>query len=252
MINISDLEASITDKTILISIMHSNNEVGTIQAIKEISKITHKHEIILHTDASQSIGKSIIDVKELDIDLLTIAGHKLYAPKGIGALYIRNNLILEKIIHGANHENDRRAGTENVLGIIGLGKACEIIKNNIDKHIRHLKELKDFLYSGLNDKLADIKINGHPQHCLPNTLSLSILGIESNVLLSEIEKFVSTSGGSACHSGNSKISGVLQAMNIPIEWAKGTIRLSVGRMTTEEEIERAIELIYKAVIKIRK
>ena len=228
MVDPADVEKAITSKTILITIMHANNEVGTIQPIKAIGKIAQKNNILFHSDAAQSLGKIGVDVKELGVDLLSIAGHKLYAPKGIGALYIKKGVKLEKLIHGADHEMNQRAGTENVLEISGLGKACEIASFDLLKNSSHLIEMRDALYEGIVKHLPQVKLNGHPTDRLPNTLSLSFPGIEANVLLSKLPE-IAASAGAACHTDNIKISAVLQAMNIPEEIAMGTIRFSTGK-----------------------
>jgi len=251
LVSVSDVEKAITPETILITIMHTNNEVGTIQPIEEISKRAKGRGIIIHTDAAQSVGKIPTDVNLLGVDLLSIAGHKLYAPKGIGALYIRRGVQLAKFMHGASHERGMRAGTENVLEMVGLGKACEIAKRDLDKNMRHMREMRERLHNGLREKLEDIKLNAHPEKRLPNTLSLSFLGLDANVLLSEIEGYVAASAGAACHSGEVKISSVLRAMNVPVEWARGTLRFSTGKMTTESEISSAIDVISDAVIRLR-
>jgi cysteine desulfurase len=175
----------------------------------------------------------------------------LYAPKGIGALYIRQGLQLTKLIHGAGHEQGRRAGTENVLEIVGLGEACEIAKRDLEKNMRHMGEMRDRLHNGLKEKLKEIKLNGHPEKRLPNTLSLSFRGIKADGLLSEIKEYVAASAGAACHSGGVEISHVLKAMNVPAEWASGTVRFSTGRMTTENEIESAVKVISAAVARLR-
>ncbi|HIE27880.1 TPA: cysteine desulfurase [Candidatus Poribacteria bacterium] len=251
LVNISDVQKALTPKTILITIMHANNEVGTIQPIEEISKLVKEHGIIMHTDAAQSVGKIPTDVNRLGVDLLSIAGHKLYAPKGIGALYIRRGVQLSKLIHGAGHEQDRRAGTENVLEIVGLGKACEIAKRDLERNMLHTREMRDRLHNGFSEKLKDIKLNGHPENRLPNTLSLSFLRLDANALLSEIKDYVAVSAGAACHSDEVEISYVLRAMNVPLEWARGTLRFSMGKMTTESEISKAINVISDAVIGLR-
>jgi cysteine desulfurase len=251
LINVSDIEKAITPQTILITIMHANNEVGTIQPIEHISKLAKEHEIIIHTDAAQSIGKIPTDVNVLSVDLLSVAGHKLYAPKGVGVLYMRRGLQMEKLIHGAGHEQGRRAGTENVLEIVGLGKACEIAKRDLEKNISHMREMRDRLHNGLREKLKHIKLNGHPEKRLPNTLSLGFLGIDADTLLSKIKDNIAASAGAACHSNGVEISYVLKAMNVPIEWARGTLRFSTGRMTTESEIENAVNIISDAVMRLR-
>jgi cysteine desulfurase len=249
MVAISDVEKAITPQTILITIMHANNEVGTIQPIEDISKLAKAHGIIIHTDAAQSVGKISTDVNLLGVDLLSIAGHKLYAPKGIGALYIRQGLQLTKIMHGAGHEQGKRAGTENVLEMVGLGKACEVAKRDMESNMTHMKEMRDLLHKGLTEKLENIKLNGHPENRLLNTLSLSFLELDANVLLSEIQDYIAVSAGAACHSGEVKISSVLKAMNTPIEWARGTLRFSTGRMTSENEILNAIDVSSSIIMK---
>ncbi|MBL7086657.1 MAG: selenide, water dikinase SelD [Candidatus Cloacimonetes bacterium] len=245
-----DIKNAITPQTILISIMHSNNEVGTIQPISAIVKIAKQNNITLHTDAAQSIGKVFINVDELGIDLLSIAGHKLYAPKGIGALYIRRGTTLQKMIHGANHEQNLRAGTENVLGIVGLGKACELAGRELDKNNKHIKLMRDLLHKKLTESNLDFHLNGHPEKCLPNTLSISFYKTEANTVLSEMRE-VAASAGAACHSEQIDVSAVLQAMNVHTDYARGTIRFSTGIFTTESEIEQAAKIIIKTVKKFQ-
>ena len=245
-----DIQKAIRSGTILITIMHANNEVGTIQSIAEIGAIAHHHEILLHTDAAQSVGKIPSRVDELSVDLLSVAGHKLYAPKGIGALYVRRGVQLEKLIHGAAHEHNRRAGTENVLEIVGLGKACEIAQRDLPEVTVHLKKMCDQLNDGLVAGLADqvsFRLNGHPQNRLPNTLSISFANLEANLILSEINDFLAVSAGAACHSDRVDISPTLQAMQVPAEFAMGTIRFSTGRLTTSIEIEKTIRLVSSTV-----
>ncbi len=243
LVDVDDLKQAITSQTILITIMHANNEVGTIQSITEIADAAKRHGIIMHTDAAQSVGKISTGIPELGVDLLSIAGHKLYAPKGIGALYIKRGITLEKLIHGADHEMNHRAGTENVLEIVGLGKACEIAKRDSGKIRQHMKNMRDRLQKGLQKCPVHIKINGHPEKRLPNTLSISFANIDANVILSEIGDDVAASPGAACHTDSVDISAVLSAMNVPFDYARGTIRFSTGKMTTAAEIDRAIEII---------
>jgi len=245
-VNLPELKKTITSQTILITIMHANNEVGTIQPIKEISEIARKNKIIFHTDAAQSVGKIPTDINELGVDLLSIAGHKLYSPKGIGALYIRQGIQLEKFMHGADHEQDLRAGTENVLEIVGLGKACEIARRDLEKNLIKMKKVRDRLYEELIQNLEDLKLNGHPIKRLPNTLSLSFPNLEADRILSQLEE-VAASAGAACHSGITTLSPVLQAMKVPLEFAKGTIRFSTGKMTTNEEIDQAVKSIVDVI-----
>jgi len=251
MVSVSDAEKAIRPQTILITVMHANNEIGTIQPIEKISKVAKRYGVVMHTDAAQSVGKIPTEVNVLGVDLLSIAGHKLYAPKGIGALYIRQGVQLAKFIHGAGHEQCRRAGTENVLGIVGIGKACDIAERDLEKNIWYMKEMRDRLYNGLEDKLKDVRLNGHLEERLPNTLSLSFKDIEANILLSEIKERVAVSAGAACHTGKTEISYVLEATGLPIEYARGTIRFSTGRMTTEKEIDSAINIIADTIIKIK-
>lgn len=248
-----DLRNAITSETILVTVMHANNEVGTIQPISRLAEIAHEHGAIIHTDAAQSVGKVPVRVDELHVDLLSVAGHKLYAPKGIGALYIRSGTTLAKIMHGANHELNRRPGTENVLEIVGLGKACEVADRDLTKNMLHFREMRDKLHDGLvtNLGLENVRLNGHPELRLPNTLSLSFRGIEANTLLSEIGDRVAASAGAACHAEEIEVSHVLQAMGVPLEWAMGTIRFSVGRDTSSEDIRRSVEVVTEAAQRLR-
>ena len=250
-VSVTDVQKALRPQTILVTVMHANNEVGTVQPVDQVSRLAKERAIVMHTDAAQSVGKIPVDVNTLGIDLLSVAGHKLYAPKGIGALYIREGTKLAKLIHGAGQEHGRRAGTENVLEIVGLGKACEIARRDLEKNMSALQQSRDRLHNGLTDKLGQVRLNGHPERRLPNTLSLSFAGIEANGLLSEIKDSVAASAGAACHSGGVEISYVLKAMNVPMEWAKGTLRFSTGRMTTEAQIDRAINVIASAVVRLK-
>jgi cysteine desulfurase len=231
--------------------MHANNEVGTVEPIAEIAKLAKKYDIALHTDAAQSVGKIPVDVNRLGVDLLSIAGHKVYAPKGVGALYIRPGLAPTKLMHGAEQEMAVRAGTENVLEIVGLGMACEIAGRDLNKNMTHLQSMRDRLYAGIKKRGGPVKLNGHPQKRLPNTLSISFLGLEANRILDAIGTEVAASAGAACHADTVQISAVLQAMNVPLEWAKGTLRLTTGRMTTAADIDKAVQVICEAVKKFR-
>ena len=230
--------------------MHANNEVGTVQPIDEISKIAAQNNVVMHTDAAQSLGKIPIDICELGVSLLSVAGHKVYAPKGIGALFVRSPLKLEKFCHGAGQEMGWRAGTENVLEIVGLGKACEVAKKGLQENREHMKTLRDRLQEGLSSRLDNVRLNGHQERRLPNTLSISFKGLEANRILEEISENVAATAGAACHSDRVEVSHVLKAMGIPLEWAKGTLRFSVGRMTTLEEIDTAIDVVTGAVSKL--
>ena len=247
LVRVTDVAGAITARTILITIMHANNEVGSIQPIAEISGLAQKHGILVHTDAAQSLGKISAEVDPLGVDLLSVAGHKIYAPKGIGALYVRNGLELAKFMHGAGQESGWRAGTENVLEIAGLGKACEIARRDLVKNGDHMQAMRDRLYEGLKKKCEPVRLNGHPHQRLPNTLSLSFHNREANRILEHIGHEIAASAGAACHSDTVEVSHVLEAMNVPLDWAKGTLRLTTGRHTTADEIDRAIQVISDAV-----
>jgi len=242
---------AVTSETTLISIMHANNEVGTIQPIAEIAAVAREHGILLHTDAAQSVGKISVRPDELGVDFLSLAGHKLYAPKGVGALYIRSGRHLDRLIHGASHESGRRAGTENVLGIVGLGKACEIAGESLEAGGAHSRALRDRLWQGLSSRLTDLRRNGDPEACLPNTLSVSFRGIDATALLTEIGEGVAASAGAACHSEGVEVSTVLTAMQVPLDYAMGTVRFSVGRPTTEAEVDTAVRVVAEAVERLR-
>ncbi len=241
------VEQSIRPETILITIMHANNEVGTIQPIIEIGEIARRKNILFHTDAAQSVGKIPVNVKEMKVDLLSIAAHKLYAPKGIGVLYKRRGVFLEKQLHGADHESNMRAGTENVMQVVGLGAAAEIC--GTDK-TQNLMRLRDMLYDGIHRGIPQVRMNGHPQDRLPNTLSLGFPGVEAAILLNEM-KGIAASAGAACHANREEMSGVLAAMQVTRNYAIGTIRFSLGRMTTEEEIQQAIPLIIEGYRRVK-
>ncbi len=245
------VEQAITPRTVLVSVMHANNEVGTIQPIAQIAVIAHQGGALFHTDAAQSVGKIPVDVEQLGIDLLSLAGHKLYAPKGVGALYIRAGVQLTKFMHGAGHEGNRRAGTENVLQIVGLGAAAEIAGQELPEGTGHLARMRDRLWEGLAAELGDVRLNGHPTERLPNTLSVSFGGIEVDDLLYELWDEVAASAGAACHSAGVTVSAVLQAMQVPLRYAMGTLRFSTGRFTTRDEIDRAIEAVVAAVRRVK-
>jgi cysteine desulfurase len=249
MVDPADLERAITPDTLLVTVMHANNEVGTIQPIAELTEIAHRHGVLMHTDAAQSVGKIPVNVEDLGVDLLSVAGHKVYAPKGIGALYVRTGVQLTQLLHGAGHEGGRRPGTENVLEIAGLGKACQVAQRDLERSTAHFQSMRDRLHKGLVSELGDeaVTLNGHPDQRLPNTLSLSFRGVEANTLLSEIGGQVAASAGAACHADKVDLSAVLEAMAIPVEWAMGTVRFSVGRDTTTEEIDHAIEIVAQGV-----
>ena len=241
-----EVERAITGNTVLVSIMHANNEVGTLQPIREIAGIVKARGILVHTDAAQSLGKVAVDVNELGVDLLSIAGHKVYAPKGVGVLYVRKGVKLEPFMHGAGHEAGRRAGTENVPYIVGLGQACEIAKLSMPTATTRLKQLRDRLFDRLHQALGDrIVLNGHPELRLPNTLNLNFLGHVGADFLQRVPE-LAASTGSACHEGSVTQSPVLCAMGVPPEIGKGAVRLSVGRFTTEDEVDRAAAMLIQA------
>jgi cysteine desulfurase len=245
------VERAVTEQTVLVSVMHANNEVGTVQPIARIAAIAHRVGALIHTDAAQSVGKIPVDVGQLGVDLLSIAGHKLYAPKGVGALYVREGVKLAKFMHGASHEGDRRAGTENVLEIVGLGAAAEIARQELREGAAHLARMRDSLWEGLAAGLDGVRLNGHPSERLPNTLSVSFCMIEVDDLLYELWDDVAASAGAACHSAGVTVSSVLQAMHVPLEYAMGTLRFSTGRFTTADEIDRAVEAIVGAVRRLQ-
>ncbi|MAA99371.1 MAG: cysteine desulfurase NifS [Stappia sp.] len=230
-----DVRRAITPHTILISVMHANNEVGTIQPIEEIGAIAREHGIRFHTDAAQSVGKIATRVDDLGVDLLTIAGHKLYAPKGIGALFVRGGIELEPLIHGAGHESGRRAGTESVLLASGLGAACELAQDL--SSMERILKLRDHFWHALRDRFGDqIVLNGHTEHRLPNTLNVSFVGLVGADVLAQLDG-VAASTGSACHAGRVELSPVLDAMGVPREVGIGAARFSLGRHTTSAEID---------------
>jgi len=247
MISVEDLKKSIQTDTILITIMHANNETGVIQPIEDIGQIAQKHGIVFHSDASQSIGKIPVDVQSMGVDMLSVAGHKFYAPKGVGALYIKQGVKLQKLMHGADHEHNWRAGTENILEISGLGKAADIARRDFVVNTRQMLLSRNLLFDLLKESIPSLRVNGHPEKRLPNTLNVSILGVDANVVLDELQDQVAASAGAACHADNVDVSPVLLAMKVPVNYARGTIRFSTGKKTTEEQIRKAAEKIIAAV-----
>jgi len=239
MINADDVRRAITPRTILVSVMHANNEVGTIQPIEECAQIAHEHGVLVHTDAAQSVGKVSTDVNHLGVDLLSIAGHKVYAPKGVGALFVRRGLLLEPLIHGAGHEHGRRAGTESALLASGLGKACELASDLAP--MERVRGLRDRFWQELQKQFGNrIVLNGHQAHRLPNTLNVSFVGRIGTEILERLNG-VAASTGSACHSGRIEVSPVLEAMGIAPEAGLGAIRFTLGRGTTRDEIDVVVE-----------
>lgn len=248
-VNPQDLKAAIRPDTILVTIMHANNEVGTIQKIKELAEIAKEEQVAFHSDAAQSVGKIPVKVNELGVDMLSVAGHKLYAPKGIGVLYLRSGLEIKNLMYGAGHEGGRRPGTENLLEIVGLGKACAIAKRDLQKNMEHLLVMREFLFHTMQETFGreNINLNGHREQRLPNTLSVGIRGVEAHEILSKVNDQLAISAGSACHADLVTVSAVLQAMQVPLEWATGTLRISVGRETTRDDITRAVEILKSAI-----
>ena len=251
-INLEELANAITEDTVLISVMFANNEIGSIQPIQKIGEIAKEKGIIFHTDAVQACANVRIDVKEMHIDMLSLSGHKIGAPKGIGALYVRKNIEFKNLIDGGHQERDKRAGTENVPGMIGLGEACRIAKNNMDLHINKLKELRDFYFSEVQNQIQNIKINGSMEHRLPGNSNISFKGINGSELLMKLdEKGICASAGSACSSGSSMPSHVLTAIGLTSEYAEGTLRVTFGDENTKEDVEYLVENLTQIVKEIR-
>lgn len=242
----ADLAAAITDDTVLVSIMHANNETGTIQPIHALADVAHRHGVLLHTDAAQTVGKIPMSVSELGVDLLTVTGHKLYAPKGVGALYVADHLELEPAIYGGGQERGLRAGTENVALAVALGAAADIAREHLGDEPARIRRLRDLLHRELATGLpARVHLNGHPDHRLPNTLNVSIDGIRGPDLLAAVPH-VAASTGSACHEGIDRPSPVLTAMGLPAKRAMAAIRLSLGRWTSESDVHAAADALITA------
>ncbi len=237
------VERALRPDTVLVTVMLANNEVGTLQPVAEIAARCRPRGVLVHTDAAQAVGKIPVDVGELGVDLLTVAGHKLYAPKGIGALYVRRGTPIEPLIRGAGHEMGLRAGTENVLEEVGLGAACELVAHELDAEVERLATLRERLRAGLEARLPGLVVHGHPEHRLPNTLSAALPGVDAGLLLSRLGDEVAASAGAACHAEDVQVSHVLEAMGVDAATALSTVRLSVGRFTTEEEVDAAVERI---------
>jgi len=236
-----DVRRAITSDTVMISIMHANNEVGTVQPIADCTAIAREHGIPFHTDAAQSVGKIPTRVDELGVDLLTVAGHKLYAPKGVGALYVRKGFTLEPLIHGAGHEGGRRAGTESALLTAALGEAC-VLASNLSE-MKEVKVLRDRFWEALRENHGTgILLNGDPEQRLPNTLNVSFIGHIGTEILTALDG-IAASTGSACHSGRIELSPVLEAMGVPPEVGVGAVRFSLGRGTTDQEIDTVVEAL---------
>jgi len=237
-----EVKKAVRSDTILITVMHANNETGTIQPLGEIGSIAREYGILFHTDAAQSVGKIETKVHDLGVDFLTIAGHKIYAPKGVGAIYIRKGLRIEPFIHGGGQEMGRRSGTENVMLNVGLGKACELIMDNLSDDISRLTRLRDRLHNQILSAIPEAVLNGHPEQRLPNTLNLSFPGMIGEEILREIPDLCASTGA-ACHDRSLKLSHVLEAMGVREEVGMGAIRLSLGRPSTETEVDEVARLL---------
>jgi cysteine desulfurase len=246
------VRAALTNETILVSIMHANNEIGTIQPIAEIGSICREQGVLFHTDAVQTVGHLPINVREMNVDLLSLSAHKLYGPKGVGALFVRKGVRLTPIIHGGGHERGRRSGTENVPGLVGLGEACRLAGLELEQERAHCANLRDKLIAGLLEKIPDSFLTGHPTQRLPNNASFCISYIEGESMLLSLDfESIFVSSGSACTSGSLEASHVLLAIGIPHELAHGSIRLSVGRGNTEAEVDRFLEVFPPIVERLR-
>lgn len=250
MVDPDEMIAAFRPNTILVSLMHSNNEVGTIQPVRRIAEAARARGILVHTDAAQSVGKIPVDVSDLGVDLLTVAGHKLYAPKGVGALYVRRGTPMQRILHGAGQERGLRPGTENLLEIVGLGMAAAVAMEELPREMMRMQALRDRLEGRLLAAFPEARVNGHSHRRLPNTLSVSFPGTTAEALLNAMPE-VAASAGAACHSDQVRVSHVLEAMGVPMDAAKGTIRLSVGRFTREEDVDTAAAAIERAVWKAK-
>ncbi|MEG0918484.1 MAG: cysteine desulfurase NifS [Anaerovoracaceae bacterium] len=251
-IDLNELKNAITDQTILISIMFANNEIGTVQDIKAIGEIAKEKGIIFHTDAVQALGNVKIDVKDMNIDLLSMSSHKIYGPKGIGALYIKKGTKISNFIHGGAQENKRRAGTENIPAIVGFGLAAELAKENFDAHVKHLSSLRDYLISEIKNNIEDVRINGSMEYRHPGNASISFEYIEGESLLLMLDfKGIAVATGSACSSKSLTPSHVLQSIGIPVEIIHGTLRFSIGDFTTKEDIDYVIKELIEIVSKLR-
>ncbi len=247
-----EVRRAITKETILISIIHANNEVGTIEPVAEIGKIAKEIGIYFYTDAVQTVGKIPVNVNELNIDLLSLSGHKIYGPKGIGVLYIRKGTRIQSLIQGGHHEKNRRAGTENVPAIVGLGKAIEIAKATMEKESMRLTNLRNKLCSGIGEKIDYVRLNGHPGKRLPNTLNMSFEFVEGESMILNLDlKGIAVSTGSACTSGSLEPSHVLKAMRVDPAVAQGSIRFSLGKDNTEEDIDYVLEVLPEIVSRLR-
>ena len=252
MVDPANIENKITEKTSIVSIMFGNNEVGTIQPISKIAKICNSHNVVFHTDAVQAIGKIPIDVKELGVDLLSISSHKLYGPKGIGALYIKNGIDIDPVILGGGQEDGLRSGTENVANIVGFGKACEIAKERLVENISHMNKLRISLIEKIHNEIPKVTLNGHPQSRLPNNTHFTFLGINGEDLIIKLDEYgIAASTGSACSVNTQKASHVLESMGFSLEQITGSLRLTVGIFNDEKEITQTVDALKKIIQELR-
>ncbi len=252
MVDPANIENKITEKTSIVSIMFGNNEVGTIQPISKIAKICNSHNVVFHTDAVQAIGKIPIDVKELGVDLLSISSHKLYGPKGIGALYIKNGIDIDPVILGGGQEDGLRSGTENVANIVGFGKACEIAKERLVENISHMNKLRISLIEKIHNEIPKVTLNGHPQSRLPNNVHFTFLGINGEDLIIKLDEYgIAASTGSACSVNTQKASHVLESMGFSLEQITGSLRLTVGIFNDEKEITQTVDALKKIIQELR-
>lgn len=251
-VNLEELKNSIKETTTLITIMFANNEIGTIEPIKEIGKIAKENNIIFHTDVVQAVGSVKIDVKEMNIDSLSLSGHKFYGPKGIGALYVKKSVRFQKFVNGGHQEKNKRAGTENVPGIVGLGKAIEVAYSNLEEHNKKIKELRDYYVEEVRKRIPYIKINGDMENRLPGNSNISFRFIEGEGLLLNLDlKGICASSGSACTSGSLDPSHVLLAIGLPHEIAHGSLRITIGKYNTKEEVDYLLNNLEEIVSRLR-
>jgi cysteine desulfurase len=248
----AELERAITDRTILVSIMYANNEIGTIEPVAELGAVARKHKIPFHTDAVQAVGNIPIDVKAQNIDLLSLSAHKFYGPKGVGVLYIRKGTKIDNLIHGGGQERRRRAGTENIAGIVGLGKAIELATADIEGHNKKIRSLRDRLLGGILGGIPHVRLNGHPEKRLPNNINVSFEYIEGESMLLWLdEDGICASTGSACTSGSLEPSHVLLATGLPVEISHGSLRLTLGNVNTDADVDFVLKILPDVVSRLR-
>ncbi|SHE96159.1 cysteine desulfurase NifS [Alkalibacter saccharofermentans] len=252
LIDLDDLKNSIRENTILITVMFANNEIGTIQPIAEIGKIAKENKVLFHTDAVQALGSVDIDVKDLGVDLMSISGHKIYGPKGIGALYVRKGVKIDNLIHGGAQEKKKRGGTENTPAIAGFAKACEMAQSTLTDQIKQATELRDYMIKGILDSIPEVKLNGHPEKRLPGNVNVSIRYIEGESILLSLDLIgIAASSGSACTSGSLDPSHVLLAIGLSHEIAHGSLRFSIGKYTTKEEVDFVLDKLPGIIQRLR-